>query len=49
MADGSLHATPYERVSIREDWSDAAEKVNELLDRYDLGDRVVKTHFHFEE
>lgn len=49
MADGSLHATPYERVSIREDWSDAAEKVNELLDRYDRGDRVVKTHFHFEE
>ena len=48
MRDGTLQGTPYRREPIKADWSDAADKVNELLDRYDHGARIEKTHFHFE-
>jgi NADPH:quinone reductase len=49
MADGSLRATPWQSDFFQEDWSDAADKVNNLFDRYDRGERVVKMHFHVRE
>ena len=49
MSNGDLKSTPYVRQSIGADWSDAANKVNNLLNQYDEGAWVVKTHFHFIE
>ncbi|KAJ9609529.1 hypothetical protein H2200_005856 [Cladophialophora chaetospira] len=43
LKDKKLIPTAYEVVSLN-DWD--ANKVNEVLDRYRDGKRVVKTHFH---
>jgi NADPH:quinone reductase len=49
MKTGVLKATPYERVYIKKNWSDAESKVNGLLDWYDIGAKVTRTHFHISE
>jgi NADPH:quinone reductase len=46
FTEGKLKPTKYEVVSLK-DWD--AAKLNEVLDRYRDGKRVVKTHFHLLE
>ena len=46
LKEGELKPTKYEVVDLK-DWD--AQKVNELLDRYRDGTRVMKTHFHLSE
>jgi NADPH:quinone reductase-like Zn-dependent oxidoreductase len=46
LKEGKLKPTKYEVVSLK-GWE--AEKVNEVLDRYRDGKKVVKTHFHLLE
>ncbi|ETI22636.1 hypothetical protein G647_06712 [Cladophialophora carrionii CBS 160.54] len=46
LKEGKLKPTKYEVVGLK-GWE--AQKVNELLDRYRDGKKVVKTHFHLLE
>lgn len=42
MMEGNVQPTLYERVTIAGDWSDAADIVNGVLDRYDRADIAVR-------